>query len=313
MSATLGSPRSEDASDQRHFATDPRFDEGWRLWLPDGLDTGVHAETPGQPSGLRHAGENWTKPSLCIQPHVHDTWELYLQLHGTSRWLVGDRVLGLAPGWVVAVPPAVVHGHDPAAGRQRRHHYAYAGFDAGAVGRRVPELGAVWRGGKVLVSAQGWSLPPAFRALVREIAHDRPLGDLALPAALDLLLVEAVRVLHSPGDVAPRMPKHPAVARAKALLDEDLARSWTLTALAAAVGLSRAHLSELFAAEVGQPPYTYLLERRVERAAHLLAVTSRGVGEIAADVGFASGSSLARVFRSVHGIPPARWRRDAQA
>jgi len=44
------------------------------------------------------------------------------------------------------------------------------------------------------------------------------------------------------------------------------------------------------------------LERRVERAAQLLAETSRDVSEIAADVGFASGSSLARVFRSVHDL-----------
>jgi AraC-like DNA-binding protein len=201
------------------------------------------------------------------------------------------------------------HGHDRTGGQQKRHHYAYVAFDATVVGRRQPRLAETWSSNRVQVSADGWPLQPAFRALVREIAHDRPLGDLALQAALDLLLVEAARVMQAPDDVVARVPRHPAIARAKDLLDGDPARAWTLDALAIAVGLSRAHLSELFAAGVGQPPYTYLLERRVEEAAHLLTETSRDVSEIAADVGFSSGSALARTFRSVHGCSPAQWRR----
>lgn len=226
---------------------------------------------------------------------------------------MGGQVLALAPGWAVAVPPGMEHGHDPAGGRHARHHYAYAAFDAVIVGRRQPRLAAPWTGNRPHVSSTAWALQPVFRALLREIAHDRPLGDLALQSVLDLLLVEAARAMQAPEVVTARVPGHPAVTRAKALLDGDLARAWTLDALARAVGLSRAHLSELFAAEVGQPPYGYLLERRVENAARLLTETSRDVSEIAADVGFSSGSGLARTFRSVHGCSPAQWRRRPQS
>ena len=280
--------------------------------MPDGLDTGVHAETPGHRSGLRHAGESWTKPSLSIDRHRHEGWELYLQLGGSSRWLVGDLPLGIAPGWAFAVPPGVWHGHDPDRRSHPRHHYAYVAFDVAAVARRVPRLAAPWSGGRLLVSAEAWDLQPAFRALVREISHDRPLGDLALQSALDLVLIEAARVMQSGVPGTARLPGHPAVGRAKSLVDGDLGRAWTLAGLATAVGLSRAHLSELFAAEVGQPPYAYLLGRRVERATELLVDSSRDVSEIAADVGFSSGSALARAFRSTYGCSPAQWRRRSQ-
>jgi AraC-like DNA-binding protein/mannose-6-phosphate isomerase-like protein (cupin superfamily) len=309
MPTNLGRSESRHAPDQRQNEAHRREGESWHLWLPEGLDSGVHAETPGQASGLIHVGENWTKPDLRIDAHTHLGWEVYLQVHGRSRWLVGTRTVTLAPGWAFAVPPGMRHGHDPAAGHQKRHHYAYAAFDATVVGRRQPRLAETWKRNRVQVSAGGWPLQPALRALIREISHDRPLGDLALTSALDLLLVEAARVMQAPDDVIARVPSHPATARAKDLLDGDPARPWTLDALAVAVGLSRAHLSELFAAEVGQPPYTYLLERRVEEAAHLLTATSRDVSEIAADVGFSSGSALARAFRSVHGCSPVQWRR----
>lgn len=283
------------------------------MGFPDGLDSGLHAEALGHHSGLLHAGENWTAPSLFIDPHAHPGWELYLQLHGTSRWTFGTEARVLGPGWAVAVPPGLEHGHDPAAGPQRRHHYVYAAFDQAAVASRAPALGQPWLEPMLFVSPTGWSLQPVVRALLREVAHERPLAAIALETTLDLLLVEATRVFQDRSSPVRRMPGNPAVARPKSLLDESPSRPWTLEALAAAVGLSRAHLSERFAAEVGQPPHAYLLERRVERAADLLAGTDRDISDVSADARFSSGSSMARTFRSVLDCSPAQWRRQARA
>ncbi len=247
-------------------------------------------------------------PTLHIDDHTHDAWEIYVQLHGTARWRFGDRERVLAPGWVAAVPPGMRHGHPDAAGTQPRHHCAYVAFDAELIGARLPELAAVWSRRRLLLSPGGWSLHTAFRTLLREVAHDRPFGGAALRPALDLLLIEASRLFADQGNVAARIPTHPAIARARALLDDDPAYPWTLDALAAAVGLSRGHLSERFAGQVGQPPHAYLLERRVERCTQLLAQTGRQIGEIAADAGFSSASAMARTFRAVLGCSPGQWR-----
>ena len=280
---------------------------GWQLWLPDGTETGLHAETPGDPSGLLHAGENWVGERFAVADHEHAGWELYLQLHGASRWDVDGRDLHLAPGWLVAVPPSTRHRSVPRARAGGRHHFAYAAFDAGVVGLRRPELAGLWTA-RTLWTARGSALAAPFRALLREVAEQRRFGAVALEAALDLLVVEAARCLLGGGDGRPRIPRSPVVARARQLLDDAYDRPWRLVELAAACAVSRAHLAELFTAEVGQPPYAYLLERRVERAAELLRTTTRSVSEVAAEVGFSSHAQLGRAFRRSYGSSPRQWR-----
>ncbi len=284
----------------------------WRLWLPPGTDSGVHAETDGEPSGLLHAGENWVGERYAVADHEHRGWELFLQLHGASRWEVGGQDLQLAPGWLVAVPPGTRHRTVPRARSGGRHHFAYAAFDADVVGRRRPALAGVWPA-RTLWTARGASLTAPLRALLREVAEQRPHGDVALEAALDLLVVEAARCLLGGDAARPRMPRSPVVAQARQLLDDAYDRPWRMAELAAACAVSRARLAELFTAEVGQPPYTYLLERRVERAAELLRTTSRSVAEVAAEVGFSSHAQLGRTFARVLGTSPSGWRRSCRA
>ncbi|MGY1701539.1 helix-turn-helix domain-containing protein [Geodermatophilus sp. SYSU D00766] len=291
----------------------PRGDgAGWRLWLPRGTETGVHAETDGEPSGLLHAGENWVGDRFAVADHEHRGWELFLQLHGASRWEVGGQDLQLAPGWLVAVPPGTRHRTVPRARSGGRHHFAYAAFDAEAVGRRRPALAGLWPA-RTLWTPGGASLTAPLRTLVREVTEHRDHGEIALEAALDLLVVEAARCLLGNGAARLRVPRSPVVARARRLLDDAYDRPWRLAELAAACAVSRARLAELFTAEVGQPPYSYLLERRVERAAELLRTTDRSVAEVAAEVGFSSSAQLGRTFTRVLGTSPSRWRRRSRA
>jgi len=49
---------------------------------------------------------------------------------------------------------------------------------------------------------------------------------------------------------------------------------------------------------------TYLMRWRLRLAARALAATSRGVAEIASDVGYESEAAFKREF----GLPPARYR-----
>ncbi len=295
---------------QRQTSPHRRQAQSWRLWLPDGFDSGLHAETPGHVDGLVHVGESWTTPTLHVDEHAHDAWELYLQVHGRATWRFGNREQILAPGWVAAVPPGMRHGQPDPGRAQPRHHCAYVAFDPAVVDKRLPQIAHLWARPRLLLSPAGWPLGSAFRVLIREVAQDRPFGEPAVRAALDLVLIEAARILDESATGISRIPTHPAVARARDLIDEEAAYPWTLEALAAAVGLSRAHLAERFAAEVGRPPYAYLLERRVERCAQLLSDTGRNIADIAADAGFSSSSAMARTFRAVLGCSPGQWRRE---
>src|SRR5256714_15302470 len=83
--------------------------------------------------------------------------------------------------------------------------------------------------------------------------------------------------------------------------------------LAKQVGPSRSPLVERFTSYLPEPPMAYLIRWRLQLAARALAATSRGVAEIAADVGYESESAFNRAFKREFGSPPARYRREHRA
>jgi methylphosphotriester-DNA--protein-cysteine methyltransferase len=72
------------------------------------------------------------------------------------------------------------------------------------------------------------------------------------------------------------------------------------------------HLVELFTREIGVPPHQYLLARRLERGAELLAQTDLPITTLALDLGFASSSHFAVAFRNRHHRAPSTYRRAAR-
>lgn len=103
-----------------------------------------------------------------------------------------------------------------------------------------------------------------------------------------------------PGDMT-----SPLAARAMAWLEAHMALPAGVAAAAAALGITREHLTRSFRAEVGIPPGTWLRQRRLERAQLLLA-SGLEVSEAATRVGFASRSHFAAAFRHQHGTNPRR-------
>ncbi|MCW2495432.1 AraC family transcriptional regulator [Jatrophihabitans sp.] len=98
------------------------------------------------------------------------------------------------------------------------------------------------------------------------------------------------------------------LARAKDLADARFADPLTVDDLAAAAGLSRAHFSRAFRRAYGAAPHTYLLTRRLERAATLLRNTDRSVTEICIAVGLSSLGSFTTSFTRTYGLSPTGYR-----
>jgi AraC-like DNA-binding protein len=96
--------------------------------------------------------------------------------------------------------------------------------------------------------------------------------------------------------------------RAKDLADGRYAESVGVEEMAAAAGLSRAHFSRQFRRAFGESPHSYLLTRRLERAAALLRNTDRPVAEICLDVGLTSVGSFTTSFKRNFGRTPTAYR-----
>ena len=96
--------------------------------------------------------------------------------------------------------------------------------------------------------------------------------------------------------------------RAKDLADARYREPLGVDDMARAAGLSRAHFSREFRAAFGESPHTYLLTRRMERAAALLRNTDRSVAEICLDVGLQSVGSFTSSFKRTYGMTPTDYR-----
>lgn len=153
---------------------------------------------------------------------------------------------------------------------------------------------------------------PVSAAALEDAARPAPGQQLLLDRMLDLMLITALRAWFTrPGAEVPawyRAHSDPVVGRALRLLDADPALSWTVETLAAKTGVSRAALARRFTALVGQPPMTYLRERRIAQAAELLREPGATIGAVAPRVGFSSAFALSAAFKRIRGISPTEHR-----
>src|SRR3954454_12417694 len=84
--------------------------------------------------------------------------------------------------------------------------------------------------------------------------------------------------------------------RARDLADARYFEPLDVDDLARAAGLSRAHFSREFRRAFGESPHSYLMTRRLERAAALLQNTDRSVADVCFSVGWQSVGSFTTSF-----------------
>ncbi len=98
----------------------------------------------------------------------------------------------------------------------------------------------------------------------------------------------------------------PAIPLSARVSDCSTAASppWTIADLADEVGMSRSALVERFTRYLSEPPMTYLARWRLQLAARSLETTSRGIAEIAAELGYESEAAFNRAFKREFGEPP---------
>ena len=102
--------------------------------------------------------------------------------------------------------------------------------------------------------------------------------------------------------------------RVRDRIDRDYAQPLDVETLARDAGMSAGHLSRQFRIAYGEPPYAYLMTRRVERAMALLRRGDMSVTDVCFSVGCGSLGTFTTRFTELVGVPPGIYRRqDANA
>ncbi|WP_435112517.1 AraC family transcriptional regulator [Nocardiopsis synnemataformans] len=84
--------------------------------------------------------------------------------------------------------------------------------------------------------------------------------------------------------------------------------AWTVGALAARAGVSRALFAKRFTEVMGQSPLGYLTEWRMYTAEELLSDPDLSVAKVAGAVGYADPSSFSTAFKRLRGLSPREFR-----
>ncbi|MEV7040856.1 AraC family transcriptional regulator [Amycolatopsis sp. NPDC051061] len=248
------------------------------------------------------------------------------------RLAAGDIALIKVPGYTIADDPAtapqvVIRGGrkypitgtgevspraprtygdgSPGATTMLRGAYELHGVVAGRLLDMLPPLAVVPAGPRT---------GAALDLLAAEVARDEPGQDAVLRRLLDLVLVLALRAWCA-SEAPPawfRALDDAGVGEALRLLHAEPARRWTVAALAARAGLSRAAFAARFAHLVGEPPLTYLTGWRMTLAADLLRDTEDSVAAVAKAVGYEDPFAFSVAFKRNRGASPSDWRRGRE-
>src|ERR687895_1949323 len=111
--------------------------------------------------------------------------------------------------------------------------------------------------------------------------------------------------------VAQRLRDLERLRRVRDRIDREYAQPLDVEALARDVHMSGGHLSRQFRLAYGEPPYAYLMTRRIERAMALLRRGDRSVTEVCFEVGCSSLGTFSTRFTELVGVPPSVYRQQA--
>ncbi|WP_324192788.1 AraC family transcriptional regulator [Nocardia transvalensis] len=100
----------------------------------------------------------------------------------------------------------------------------------------------------------------------------------------------------------------PVVGPALEAIHNRPARPWTVAALAAEAGVSRALFAKRFGEVMGEPPLRYLTEYRMDEAEELLADSELTVAQVARTVGYADPFGFSAAFKRYRGVSPSAFR-----
>lgn len=109
---------------------------------------------------------------------------------------------------------------------------------------------------------------------------------------------------------AQRLRDIAVIRRVRDRIDREYAKPLNLEALARGAHMSVGHLSRAFRRVYGEPPYAYLMTRRIERAMTLLRRGDLSVTDVCFEVGFSSLGTFSTRFSELVGVPPSVYRRD---
>lgn len=221
------------------------------------------------------------RAGLRLRPHDHASGNINIVLGGAFTETLERKRIDCQRDTVIFKP------------ENTRHANVYSAAGAHCLAVELPALRHIGRIPRVTQS-------PRARALATSI-----LAELSEPLIVESLVFELLATMDGSEARAGVW-----LTRARALIEERLAMSFSLSDLAASLGLTPPHIARAFRRAHGVSVGEYIRRRRVAAASRILRTTDMPLVEVAGRTGFTDQSHFTNVFRRLIGMTPAAYRRE---
>jgi AraC-like DNA-binding protein len=224
--------------------------------------------------------------------------------HGAGTVRLGETESELMPGSFFVYGPSLPHRITSSPDQPLGKYFV--GFTGAGVEEFLERYGM--QPGVVARCQNGEPIRRTFDTLidrgVRKSRLARPLCDTITRQLLLMCRDDAA----DPGSTD--TPAFTTFTRAKEFIERNFLDLTTLDAIAKACGVDGPYLCRLFARFHGGSPYQFLTRLRMEHASRILLESDATVKSVAAALGFKDPFHFSRVFKSVHHVPPSRFRQS---
>lgn len=221
---------------------------------------------------------------------------------GTGALHLGETEHKLGPGSFFFYGPSQPHRIESSPANPLGKYFV--GFTGGGVEPFLERYGI--EPGSAARCAKGEPIRLAFDTLIergiRKSTLARPLCALITKQLLLMCCDDAAVAVNTDS------PAFAAYSRVRECIEQRFLELQTLQAVATACGLEAPYLCRLFARYHDESPYQFLTRLRMEHASQLLLEGGVPVKSVAEALGFKDAFHFSRVFKSVHHVPPSRFR-----
>ena len=224
--------------------------------------------------------------------------------HGAGALCLGDVRADLVAGSFFVYGPSVPHWIETSPEHPLEKYFV--GFTGKAVAGFLEQY--EMRPGVISRCAKGEPLRRAFDTLI-----DRGTRKSKLAAPLCALMTRQL-LLMCRDDAAEPVRKDSAAfatySRCKDFIERKYLEFTTLETIAKACEVDAPYLCRLFTRFHDESPYQFLTRLRMGYASRILLESDASVKSVAGALGFKDAFHFSRVFKSVHRVPPSRFRQS---
>lgn len=256
---------------------------------------------------IYHYGMEKCDNGHCYGPAVRDHFLIHFILEGKGIYKTKDKIYNLEKHQGFLIVPEEITYYE--ADLEEPWAYCWIGFN-GWKANQILKDGNLTFKNPIITFGEASKIPNVMEEMFNTDIKE-PGSSLKLKALLYMLLSEIQRINFDSNYESTRNKyTDEYVEEAMDYIHKNYSRDIKITDVAKHIGFNRSYFSKIFKENTNISPQGYLIQYRMKKAAELLSSTSLMIGDIARSTGYIDALCFSKVFKSVKGMSPSKYREN---